>query len=74
MKILKSLSPLISSPLSQIINDSFQSGMFSDKMKLPKVIPLFKEGCVHLIIDQFLFSLYSVKSLRKPCMSVSISS
>ena len=45
MKILKLLSPLISSPLSQIINESFQFGVFPDKMKLAKVIPLFKKGC-----------------------------
>ena len=45
MKILKCLSSLISSPLSQIINKSFQSGIFPDKMKLAKVIPLFKKGC-----------------------------
>ena len=45
MKILKLLSPLISSPLSQIVNESFQSGIFPDKMKLAKVIPLFKKGC-----------------------------
>ena len=45
MKILKILSPLISSPLSKIINESFQSGAFPDKMKLAKVIPMFKKGC-----------------------------
>ena len=45
MKILKLLSPLIVFPLSQIINKSFQSGIFPDKMKLAKVIPLFKKGC-----------------------------
>ena len=45
MKILKLLSPLISYPFSQIINESFQSGIFPDKMKLAKVIPLFKKGC-----------------------------
>ena len=45
MKSLKCLSPLISSSLSQIINESFQSGTFPDKMKLAKVIPLFKKGC-----------------------------
>ena len=39
MKILKSLSSQISSPLSQIINESFQSGVFPDKLKLAKVIP-----------------------------------
>ena len=45
MKILKTFSPLISSPLSQIINESFQCGIFPDKMKLAKVIPLFKKDC-----------------------------
>ena len=44
-EISLSLSPLISSPLSQIINESFQSGIFPDKMKFAKVIPLFKKGC-----------------------------
>ena len=45
MKILKALFPLISPPLSQVINESFQSGIFLEKMKLAKVIPLFKKGC-----------------------------
>ena len=65
MKVLKCLSPLISSPLSQIINESFQSGVFPDKMKLAKVIPLFKKGCpltASNFIDLFLFSLFSAKS------------
>ena len=43
-KMLKLLSPLISSPLSQIIIESFQSGVFPDKMKLAKVTPIFKNG------------------------------
>ena len=46
LKILKILSPVISPLLSQIINESFQTGIFPDKMKLAKVIPLFKKGCV----------------------------
>ena len=62
MKILKSLSPLISSPLSQIINESFQSGMFPDKMKLAKVIPLFKKGCVLTASNYRPISLLSVFS------------
>ena len=45
MKILKLLSPIISYPLSQIINESFQTGIFHDKMKVAKVLPLFKKGC-----------------------------
>ena len=43
-KILKSLSLLLSVPLSQIINESFQSGIFPDKMKFATVIPVFKKG------------------------------
>ena len=45
LKNLKTLSPLISSPVSHIINESFQSGIFPDKIKVAKVIPLFKKDC-----------------------------
>ena len=41
-KLLKILSLHICSPLSHIINDSFQSGTFPEKLQLAKVIPLFK--------------------------------
>ena len=62
MKVLKCLSPLISSPLSQIINESFQSGIFPDKMKLAKVIPLFKKGCPLTASNYRSISLLSVFS------------
>ena len=62
MKVLKCLSPLISSPLSQIINKSFQSGIFPDKMKLAKVIPLFKKGCLLTASNYRPISLLSVFS------------
>ena len=62
MKILKSLSPVISSQLSQIINESFQSGLFPDKMKLAKVIPFFKKGCVLTASNYRPISLLSVFS------------
>ena len=45
MKLFKILSPYVSSPLSLIINESFQTGVFPTKMKQAKVIPLFKKGC-----------------------------
>ena len=44
-KLLKILSPHTSLPFSKIINESFQSGSFPTKMKLEKVVPLFKKGC-----------------------------
>ena len=62
MKILKCLSSLISSPFSQIINESFQSGIFPDKMKLAKVIPLFKKGCPQTASNYRPISLLSVFS------------
>ena len=41
MKVLKCLSPLISSPLSQIINESFQCGIFPDKIsKIYNELPI----------------------------------
>ena len=60
--ILKILCPVISSPLSQLINDSFQCGNFPDKMKLAKVIPLFKKGCVVTTSNDRPISLLSVFS------------
>ena len=42
--ILKVLSPEILSHLTDIINESFKSGVFPDLMKISKVIPLFKNG------------------------------
>ena len=62
IKILKALSPLISSLLSQIINESFQSGIFPDKVKLAKVIPLFKNGCPLVASNYRPISLLSVFS------------
>ncbi len=39
------LSACISSPLSDIINESFQCGIFPAKMEQARVIPLYKKGC-----------------------------
>ncbi len=62
MKVLKLLNPLISSPLSEIINESFLSGIFPDKMKVAKVIPLFKKGCSLTASNYRPISLLSVFS------------
>ena len=34
----------ISEPLSALVNRSFQTGLFSDQLKIAKVVPLFKGG------------------------------
>ena len=45
MKILMHICPKLSSPLSQIVNESFQIGILPDSMKLAKIIPHLKKGC-----------------------------
>ena len=62
MKLLKIVSPHISFPVSQIINESFQSGIFPEKMKQAKVIPLFKKGCPLTTLNYRPISLLSVFS------------
>ena len=62
IKLLKILSPHISSPLSQIINESFLSGVFPEKMQHAKVIPLFKKGCLVTVSNYRPISLLSVFS------------
>lgn len=42
--LLKLLNTSISCPLANIINYSFSSGTFPDKLKIAKVTPIFKKG------------------------------
>ena len=43
-KLLKAVGPVILSPLLHIFNLSFVTGVVPDRMKLAKVIPVFKKG------------------------------
>ena len=42
--LVKNIIPSISGPLSEIVNLSLFTGIVPDKMKIAKVIPLFKSG------------------------------
>ena len=44
IKIIKIVKNLISTPLSNLINNSFETGIFPDALKISKVIPIFKGG------------------------------
>ena len=44
MKLLKGIISSISKPLTLIINQSFATGIFPDRLKIAKVLPLFKKG------------------------------
>lgn len=56
-KLLKDLKHIISEPISVIINQCFESGIFPQFLKIAKVIPLFKKG------ETFMFSNYRPISL-----------
>jgi len=45
IKLLKRTSHSIAGPLSLIINQSFQSGIFPYQLKFAEIKPLFKKGC-----------------------------
>ena len=42
-KLLKTISPVIAAPLAHIINQSLCTGIFPDRLKMAKVIPLYKK-------------------------------
>ena len=42
-KLLKQLEPILSGPISLIVNQSLKTGIFPDKLKLAKITPIFKK-------------------------------
>ena len=48
-KLLKFIKNEISLPISKIVNQSLESGIFPNKLKIGKVTPLYKKDEVHLI-------------------------
>ena len=54
-KIMKQSNDIITSPLAESINKSFQSGIFPDNFKNTKVIPIFKVSHKYsaITIDQY---------------------
>ena len=57
MKIVKKVTHGISKPLTHIFNLSLQTGQFPNKMKIAKVIPLYKTGDKHHFTNYTLVSL-----------------
>jgi hypothetical protein len=45
--LLKLATPAIISPLTRIINQSLKNGIFPNKLKIAKIIPIFKKGDQH---------------------------
>ena len=60
--LLKRLANYIVTPLTGMINQSFCTGTFPDKLKLAKVIPLYKKGDNHVFDNYRPISLLSTVS------------
>ena len=52
MKLIKKVAVHLSLPLSVIINQSLNTGIFPDKLKIAKVLPLYKKEC-NTIFDNY---------------------
>ena len=48
-KPIKMISDAITGPITVIINQSLFTGIFSDKLKIAKVIPLYKKDDPHIV-------------------------
>ena len=61
--LLKILSPYISSPLAQIVNESFHSGIFSEKLQHAKVVLILEQRCPLAVSNYnlYLSSLFLTK-------------
>ena len=55
--LVKYLEPLLSKPLALIVNQSLRSGIFPDKLKLARIIPLHKKGNTHLLENYWPISI-----------------
>ena len=50
-KIIKAIKNEISKPLTLIINQMFESGIFPDSLRIAKIIPLYKKGNINSITN-----------------------
>ena len=50
-KIIKAIQNEISKPLTLIINQMLESGIFPDNLKIAKIIPLYKKGNINSITN-----------------------
>ncbi len=57
VKLLKAIKSVLTKPLTVIINQMLKTGIFPDKLKIPRVIPLYKKD------DESSFSNYRPISL-----------
>ena len=61
-RFLKKILAIITPPLTHIVNQSLCTGIFPDRLKIAKVIPLFKKGDQHVLDNYRPISLLLVIS------------
>ena len=54
---MKDISDIIATPLTLLINQSLQSGIFPDKLKIAKVVPIFKAGKDNIDIAMYIITV-----------------
>ncbi len=66
-KLLKTIKDTTLRPITVIINQMLNTGIFPEKFKIAKLIPIFKKDnkLVLLTTDQYHFYRLSLKSLKK---------
>ena len=62
VELLKIAPPVIINPLCKLINHSFITGIFSDTVKITKVIPILKAGSTLYVNNYRPISLLSIFS------------
>ena len=62
-KLLKTITPYITKSIAFIINQSLASGVFPDKFKIAKIVPIFKTITVPYHYFRFFLKYLSVSSL-----------
>ena len=61
-KLLKHLAPILAKPLSLTINQSLNTGIFPDQLKIAKILPIHKKDSPHLLENYRPISLLLVIS------------
>ena len=51
MALVKNIIEYVAKPLTYICNQSLKTGIFPDKMKIAKVIPIYKTGDKHVMTN-----------------------
>ena len=67
LKLLEYLKPVLATPITVIINQMLNTGIFPDKLKIAKIKPLYKKGInpTSIIIGQYHSFLPFLKFLKK---------